>query len=159
MAARSVMFFSLTLALAALAAGCGGGSSSSSASAEDAVAAKERFIEEANKICEQDKSKVPEGFTAYLKQHEGKEPKEEVFAGMIETVLLPVIEEDLARLKKLEAPPEDKKEIDEFLRLQQRGVTAMSKLNRLPEGPAGEKYLEPASRIAKAYGIKFCAQS
>jgi hypothetical protein len=159
LASRSIVLFCLATAFAtAVIVGCGGGDDSSS-SGEGALAAKERFIEEANKICEQDKSKVPEQFTAYLKQHQGDGSKEEVFAGMIKTVLLPVIAEDISKLKELDAPPEDKSEIEEFLRLQQKAVVAMAKLKRLSEGPAGERYLEPPSRIAKAYGIKVCAQS
>jgi hypothetical protein len=155
--------FTIAVAIAAMLSGCGGSGDDSSASggggAEGGALSKEEFIAKANKICERDKSAVPEGFTAYLKVHEGDGSSEEVFAGMIKAILLPVIEKDIAKLEKLEAPPVDQDLIEEFLRLQQRGVKAMSKLDKLSEGPAGERYLEPASRIAKAYGIKVCAQS
>lgn len=158
MAARSITFLSLAIAIAALAAGCGGGSSSSSSEGGGSIT-KEQFIEKANAICEQDRGNLSKEFTAYLKQHQGKESGEEVLAGMMEALLLPRIEKDLAKLKQLETPPGDKEEIDAFLKAQQKAVNEMANLKRLPEGPAGEKYLEPASRLAKAYGIKVCAQS
>jgi hypothetical protein len=166
-----MMLLSLAIAIAALAAGCGGGSGESSsggssgaggpsgAGTSSSSPTKAEFIKQANAICGHDKSNVANQFGAYLKQHQGQGSKEEVFAGMMKAVLLPVIEQDIAKLRTLETPPDDRGRMEAFLAAQQRAVDAMSKLKRLSEGPAGEKYLESASRLAKAYGIEVCAQS
>jgi hypothetical protein len=153
------MSLSLALAIATIAAGCGGGSSSSSAGESSSSLTKEQFIAKASTICSADRGDIGKQFTTYIKQHQGQGSQEEVFAGMMKAILLPNIEEDIAKLRALEPPPGDKARIEAFLDAQQKAVDEMSNVKRLSEGPAGERYLEPASRLAKAYGIKSCAQS
>lgn len=159
MAARSMIFLCLAIAIAAAAVGCGGSDEDSSA-ASDSPLTKTEFIKQAEEVCNQARGNLSGAFTAYLKKHENSSlSKEEVFADMMQTVLLPTIEKGIEGLEELEPPPADKARIEAFLVAQQKGVDSMRNLKRLSEGPDGEKYLEPASTLARAYGIRACAQS
>jgi hypothetical protein len=163
MSARSTGLLCLAVAVAAIslvAAGCGGGDSASSASSGGSNLTKAEFINKAEAICDEEREKIVTEFNTYFARHKSSgKSEDELFADLIKEVLLPSVENDIKRLRALGTPAGEEERIDAFLSAQQRGVEEMSTLKTLPKGPAGEKYLEPASRLAKAYGIKHCAQS
>lgn len=155
-----MMLLSLAIAIAAAAVGCGGSGDDSSAADGASPLTKAAFIKKANAICGREREGTLAGFQTYLKQHQGSNlSEEELFADMMRVVLLPAVENDIAKLKELEPPAGNEARIEAFLVAQQKAVDGMSKVDRLSKGPSGERFFEPASQMAKAYGIDDCAQS
>lgn len=171
LSARLIALLGMVIAAAALVAGCGGGGDNSSTSGNStsgnsssasggSTITKAVFIQKASAICEEERSKITKEFETYFQRHQGSgKSEEELLADLVKEVLIPSIQNDIDRLRKLGTPAGEESRVNAFLNAQQRAVDEMSKVKTLSQGPAGEKYLEPASRLAKAYGIRLCAQS
>jgi hypothetical protein len=169
------MLLSLVMAIAALGAGCGSGGSDSSSSegafsttggstaggtsVKTSSLSKDEFVKQANAICERERKNILTEFDAYFAKHKGEKEAAQVFADMIHVVLLPTVENDIAKIRALGAPEGDEAEIELFLEEQQKAVEAAAKAKRISDEEPLSTYFEGPTKLARAYGLEGCTQS
>jgi len=143
--------------LAALVAGCGGGDETTDASV---TLTKVEFVKQGDAICQAGNKEIEEGFEEFAKENdlpENKEPSKEQGVELVETVLLPSIEQQGEELRELGAPEGDEEQIDEMLTALEDAVAeGEDEPEILFEGKT-DPFGKP-NQLAEDYGFKVCGQ-
>lgn len=143
--------------LAALVAGCGGGDETTD---ESVTLTKVEFIKQGDAICKAGNKEIEEGFEEFAEENdlpENKEPSKEQGVELVETVILPSVQQQGEELRELGAPEGDEDQVDEMLTALEDAVAeGEDEPELLFEGdtdPFGD-----ANQQAKAYGFKVCGE-
>ncbi len=126
--------------------GCGGGS--------DGPPSRAEFIERGDVIC--NRAAAEQRALAPLATVESQPPANR--SSYIEPVLVKSIEKELRRLKALGLPPGDKKKIEAVFKEIEKGLKD-AKLDPLDPLVNATDPFRKANRLARAYGLKACAES
>jgi hypothetical protein len=156
---------SATIAVAAAIAiavsGCGGGSDGDEITASSL--SKAEFIRKADAICAKGQRQVERNFGAFAKKTKldvkqvAKNPTKEQVNGLVNTVLIPVIEEEVAKIRALGAPAGDEDKIEAMLDATEEGIPTAEDLPRTVLEQTGVAF-GVGSRLAKEYGLTVCGQ-
>lgn len=153
LAARAVPL----LGLALIAAGCGGGQQAGGEESSGSAGAppKAQFIKQADKICTEADNRQDRMRGIYLKKHANAEASQ---AGQIELVAeaaLPPIDQEVAKLAKLELPAEGAAEVEALVgELEKRVGEADEDPKAVVEGNWS---LASVEKRAKKFGFNACA--
>jgi hypothetical protein len=136
-----------------LGTGCGSPKKTTASTATTAAISKAQFIAQGNAICRQGNERLKAAQQTLEKSLGKREPTKVQIAAYVSTIFLPQIEDQIARIKALGAPPGEEAQVATMLALAQRD------LSRVRSDPAS---LSPASfarfaRAAHAYGLTACA--
>jgi Na+-translocating ferredoxin:NAD+ oxidoreductase RNF subunit RnfB len=147
--------FSIALAVCA---GCG-----SSGGAEPLT--KAQFTNQANQICAKAGKEIVKKLSTFVEDqpNEGAgQSRDELFAGAMKTVVLPLTEAKANQIEALAAPVGDEKKIEAYLASLHAGISAIKKQEStsfaaLHDSLVGfEQALAPSRKLAVAYGMQEC---
>lgn len=143
------------LAIAMIVAGCGSSSDDTTASLT-----KAEFIAQADAICKKGNGEIESEFESFAKENdikENEEPSKAQGAELVETVLVPNVENQSEEIRDLGAPSADEEEITAMLDALDEGV---EEAEAEPETVFTSKTdpFGPANKIAKEYGLEVCGQ-
>jgi hypothetical protein len=143
--------------LAALVAGCGGGDDTTD---ETVTLTKVEFIKQGDAICKAGNKEIEKGFEEFAEENdlpENKEPSQEQGVELVETVLLPNVQQQAEELRELGAPEGDEEQVDELLTsLEDAVAEGEDEPELLFEGktdPFGD-----VNQQASDYGFKVCGE-
>lgn len=139
-----------------LVAGCGGDSDTGTTSA--APLPKAEFIKRADAICAQHLEETRTKFLAYgksvAKAGETAAEREGHIAVVAETIVAPELRQEIADIRALGVPEGDQGKVEAILVAIEGGITkVIAQPRRAVEGSGA---LEPAGRLARAYGFQVC---
>jgi hypothetical protein len=103
------------VALAALVAGCGGGDDTTD---ETVTLTKAEFIKQGDAICKQGNKEIEEGFEKFAEENDvpkNQEPSKEQGVELVETVILPNVQQQADQIRELGAPEGDEEQVDELI--------------------------------------------
>lgn len=143
--ALSFALFGMLLSLVWL-AGCGGGS--------EGPLSKAEFIERGNAIC--GRAATEQRALAPPATVNSQPPANR--SSYVEPVLVKSIEKELRRLKAIDLPPGDKKKIKAIFKEIEKGIKD-AELDPLDPLVNATDPFRKANRLARAYGLKACAES
>jgi hypothetical protein len=150
------------LAAAAIVVGCGDDESSGSGS-DGSIAtsslSKEQFVKKVTELCNKGREDVPQRATAYQEKNPpGKGSAAEYRAKAVQAVLLPMLEEEIAKIREIGAPEGEEEQVEAMLGAQQQGVDEVAALDSLePREGVMEAYFAEATRAMNDYGLEECA--
>jgi len=143
--------------LAALVAGCGSGDETAD---ETVTLTKVEFIKQGDAICKAGNKEIEEGFEEFAEENdlpENQEPNDEQSVELVETVILPGIQQQGEELRDLGAPEGDEEQVDELLTsLEDAVAEGEDDPESLFEGstdPFGE-----VNQLATDYGFEVCGE-
>lgn len=143
--------------LAALVAGCGGGDETTD---ETVTLTKVEFIKQGDAICQTGNKEIEEGFEEFAKENnlpENKEPSKEQGVELVETVLLPSIQQQGEEIRELGAPEGDEEQVDELLTsLEDAVAEGEDDPESLFSGDT-DPFGKP-NQMASDYGFKVCGE-
>jgi len=145
------------VALAALVAGCGGGDDTTD---ETVTLTKAEFIKQGDAICKQGNKEIEEGFEEFAEENDvpkNQEPSKDQGVEIVETVILPNVQQQADEIRELGAPEGDEEQVDEL-------VTSLE--DAVAEGEDDPEILfnddtDPFAKVnqqATAYGFKVCGE-
>jgi hypothetical protein len=119
---------------------------------------KAAVIKNADVACRQTRAGLIGEQEAYLATHNSEElPQGELVANMTKTVLLPKIEAEIEKIRKLGAPAGDEKQVEAILLAQLAGVDEVAGLRALETNEALEAPFAEANKMRKGYGFRVCS--
>lgn len=145
------------VALAALVAGCGGGDDTTD---ETVTLTKAEFIKQGDAICKEGNKEIEEGFEEFAEENDlpkNKEPSNEQGVEIVETVILPNVQQQAEEIRDLGTPEGEEEQVDEL-------VTALE--DAVAEGEDDPEALfsgdtDPFADVnqqAVDYGFKVCGE-
>lgn len=152
----------LTAAVAAavlvgLVAGCGGGDETTD---ETVTLTKAEFIKQGDAICKEGNQEINKGFEDFYEENdlpENQEPNKEQSIEIVETVILPSIQQQGEGIRDLGAPEGDEEQVDELLDSLDEAVAAgeddPESLFKSDTDPFGD-----TNQLATDYGFKVCGE-
>lgn len=115
---------------------------------------KAAFLTKANASCSKKKESLLEKLAAYAKQNESKKQPAEVFtANAYKAVLVPMMEAQMAEIRKLGAPAGDEEEIEAMLAAQQATIDEFKEQKTLESTDEFERYFADATQMFRDYGF------
>jgi hypothetical protein len=142
----------ITAAIATVVFGCGadngGGKTATSPS-------KAEFIRQANSACARERSGLKERLSAFERFRAGEKP--EPYADAVHFVLLPTIEEEIARVEELDPPGGEEERVDTILFAQKSTLDSLAVKQRVASISFAEKAFAAPARMLRAYGLASCA--
>jgi hypothetical protein len=150
---------------ALLVAGCGGSDSSTTVTVQTGSLSKTEFVEKADAICKAARTEFLAKYESLLQQHKSelfakdatKEKQEAVIGEVVDSVLTPNMEGQIAKISKLGAPQSYAPEVTAFLEaIQTKLEEIQSDHSALGSTQFPFKKAEDAARRAGMYG---CAES
>ncbi len=152
------------IASTAIVAGCGDNEDSSSASqsGDRTIATssldKEAYIKKAEAACEREGKGAIGELESYLNKHsQDGLPQDKLLANAFKATLLPLVEAQIAAIRKLGAPAGDEEEIEALLAAQQEAVDEAQKAKNLNSTGDFEKHFIEATKEFESYGFGACA--
>ncbi len=150
------------LALCVLVAGCGSDDGGSPAQADappvtTSSLSKEEFIQRAGAVCDRARQTALPELSTYAEKHKGV-PREELLADAFKAVLVPMVEQEMAAIRKLGAPPGDEEEIEAILAAQQEGIDRVKRIEKARSGSEFPAYFEAADEMLLDYGLTGCSR-
>ncbi|MET0305166.1 MAG: hypothetical protein ABW196_02930 [Solirubrobacterales bacterium] len=182
---RTMTLLIAALSVVVLAAGCGGdddtdttsaagnssaGAESGSSPAGDvqsgngqsgdsstASLSREEFIAQAGAACAKESKNLLTEINSYFVSRQSKGlPEKALIAKTIKATLGPVVEAEIAAIRQLDAPVEDKDQIEAMLSAQEAGLERMKKLKQASDLGDAEDLFDDATRMLEAYGLEGC---
>jgi hypothetical protein len=141
-------------------AGCGDDDDGGDGGVPTGDVSKQDYIAEANQVCEEGDTQLDEAARAFFVEELGlgqnERPTDEQIAQFAEEEAIPVIQDQIDKLREIEAPEADADEITEIYN------AAQAALDEAVEDPsilATEQTdpFEETNRLAEEYGITECA--
>ncbi len=153
--ARLTIAWVAALAVVMVAAGCGGGSGSVDTTLAVSPLSKPQFIKKTDLICYGAKTRMFGELVAYKNAHPSL-PRSNPGTEAVKDILIPSVEEQLVKLRKLGAPAGDTHQIEamwvglesSLRQIEEQGVSASGAIRHL--------FLPNGQRIY-AYGMHGCA--
>lgn len=138
----------------ALATGCG-------SSGEEPLS-KAEFIKQANQICNLQGTEVTERLSTYAEEQPPNQTQDELYAGAVKTILLPITEARIDEIGSLAPPQGDEKQVNAYLSAEQNGVDEIKRQEATSFAALNDSLIEfekpfkPAAKLAQEYGFKEC---
>jgi hypothetical protein len=151
--AQSRALVIVAVSLAVLPTSCGG--TEENASTPPSSVGKAEFVKRANAVCEQQRAGLMKEVSSYENLH--SDDKVGSFVDAVHWVFLPAIDEEIAKLEELEAPPRDEKRIDAMLYAQKAALDSVAVLPAVASVAAAERRFAKSGRQLHAYGLSACA--
>jgi hypothetical protein len=145
------------VALAALVAGCGGGDDTTD---ETVTLTKAEFIKQGDAICKQGNEEIEEGFEDFAEENDvpkNKEPSNEQGVEIVETVILPNVQQQAEEIRELGAPEGDEEQVDELVTSLEDAVAEGEDDPEILFNDDTDPFAE-VNRQATAYGFKVCGE-
>ena len=150
---RLIALVAGALAIFLVVAGCGGGDSDSST----ASITKAEFIKQADAACKKSEEEIQNDFAVYIKKHEDlKNPTEADYAELVETILVPNVDQEVEDIRALGAPSGDEDQVEAMLEAREESVKTAEDDPQLVLNES-DKVFAKASKLAKEYGLEGCA--
>jgi hypothetical protein len=151
-----LILFAGACSAALLVAGCGGGGGSTTITMSSI--GKVQFVREADAICVKGSHQVEDAASEYLREHpKALQGKEELdFDKLVQTILVPAVEQELEELRALGAPKGDQGQVEAILVAVEEG-REKSEEDPKPAVVGGSKAFVKANELAKEYGLELCA--
>jgi hypothetical protein len=157
------------LVLALVGVGCGSDSSSGGSGGDggsdgiestevtESSISKAQYIKKAEAVCEKATEQLEADFGTFVKQQGNPEkPSEAVYEELLEAVVTPNISVEIEELSELEVPEGDADEIEAMLEARVESIEiAEEEPKAIIQNTA--KVFAKASKVARAYGLKACA--
>ncbi len=146
--------------IAIVVAGCGGDDGNEVTASS---LGKAEFIAKADAICAKGQRQVERNFGTFAKktdlniQQITKNPTKEQVNGLVNTVLIPAIEEEITEIRALGAPAGDEDKIEAMLDATEEGIATAEDLPQTVLEQTGVAF-GVGSRLAKEYGLTVCGQ-
>ena len=152
----------LTAAIAAavlvgLVAGCGGGGETTD---ETVTLTKAEFIKQGDAICKEGNQEIEKGFEDFFEENdipENQEPSKAQSAEIVETVILPNVQQQGEGIRDLGVPEGDEEQVNELLDSLEEAVAAgeddPESLFESDTDPFGD-----TNQLATDYGFKVCGE-
>jgi hypothetical protein len=140
----------------AVAAGCG----SNDAPTETTPSlSKAAFVQQADAICRNARDEIIKAI-AKIPRHGEPRVREKIERGLISSVLIPALEEEVDRLRALGAPAGDAAAIEQILKLAEGAIdeakTEPESYVGGEEYRSGSEHYGRANQLARRYGMKDC---
>jgi len=151
------------LAISAMVVGCGADEDSGSpapsqgASVTTSSLSKEEFIKRAGEACNRARQNTLPELSAYAEKHDDV-PQEQMLANALREVFVPVVEQEMAAIKRLGAPSGDEEEIEAILAAQQEGIDRAKRLKRVKSAAEFPGYFDAADEKLLDYGLAGCSR-
>jgi ABC-type Fe3+-hydroxamate transport system substrate-binding protein len=157
---RLIAMLAGAVAIAVIAAGCGSSSSDDSSSSSTASLTKQQFIAQADAICKKGNTEINEGFESFAKENnvpQNQEPSKEQGKEIVETVLVPSLQEQSEGIRALGAPSGDEDEVSAMLDSLDESI---EKAEDDPEALFDSKSdpFAKTNELASDYGLKVCGE-
>jgi hypothetical protein len=159
---RLIALAALALAIVLAGAGCGGGSGDGDATAESVAAgslSKAEFIEKGDEICTKAGEQSQSEFADFVKENNitaKKGPSEAQFGEVGETILIPLLQQQLDELRALGAPKGDEAEIKALLEAIEASLEEVEKEPAVASSL--ETLLAAPDKLSQEYGFKVCGK-
>jgi hypothetical protein len=143
------------VAIAVIAAGCG-----SSDDETTTTLTKQQFIAQADAVCKKGNTEIEEGFETFAKENDipqNQEPSDEQGKEIIETVIVPSIQEQADGIRALGAPSGDEDEISAMLDALDEGIEEAEDDPEALFDSKSDPFAEP-NELARDYGLKVCGE-
>jgi len=115
------------------------------------------FVKRANAACSKESKNLIEDVEAYGERRSSEHLPEGVsVANTVKAVVLPIVEAEIAAIRRLEGPPQDRKQIEAMLVAQQSAVDEVKKLKSLKSFEEVEDHFSKAAKQLKGYGLTAC---
>lgn len=164
-AGRKLLLLGLALLLAV--AGCGGGGVASTTSTQEEkpetvhVPTKAQFAEKLGDVCQAHTDRQVVAREKWQKKH-GYPTAEKAGRAQLEkelvVVILPIVRDTIHDVGQLNAPPQERKKLQEFRRALARGIKASEKDPSWVATNEGEPFAE-ARTLSSELGTVFCGQA
>lgn len=163
---RGVLVIAGVLAALLLVAGCGsdeddatGSSAGGEVTVETGSLSKAEFIEQANEVCAKSREQLAEKVLEFVEESQENPTKPSEGSPEVEFVedtYVPSFQQQLDKISAIGAPAGDEKQITVFLQTMQDGIDRAAEE---PQAAAdGDISLDEAAKLARAYGLKNCAE-
>lgn len=154
---RILALFAGALLSVTLMAGCGDDGSTGATTSPPI--GKAEFIKRADAACTRRVEEAREKFLAYgksvAKANESAAERQAHLDAVAKTIIAPELQQQIADIRALGAPRGDKGEVEAILLAIEAGITkAQAHPKRAIE--ESQRLLEPAGRLASAYGLQVC---
>jgi hypothetical protein len=159
---RSNATIAAIVAIAIGVAGCGGGGDDGSEISTSSLS-KAEFTRKAEAICVKGQKQVERNFGAFAKKTDfnlrqvSQNPTKAQVNGLVNSVLIPAIKQEIAAIRALGAPQGDEDQIEAMLEANEEGIATAEDLPREVLEKT-EVAFGVASRLAKEYGLALCGQ-
>lgn len=155
---------SAVAAIAALLLGGCGGSEGSEISVETGSLTKAQFIEKAEAICDEGDERFQDELSDFLRRNSdlgsSRSEREATAEELVDTIYLPIQEEQIDRITALGAPSGDQEEIAAILEAFREGLEEAESHPLRFVRAASVTYLpfDRATKLAEAYGFTVCGR-
>lgn len=150
------VLLSLVATLGSALVGCGSGDPSETTKTSSLT--KAEFIRRAERICAHGSENLLPLVTRYMQHHVTPHQTEaELTAEAIRETVLPKFQIQIDELRRLSAPPGDKKQIEAFLAAMQHATDSLAQRARLSLVTGIDHEFQQAGELALNYGIVNCA--
>jgi hypothetical protein len=139
-------------AILMIAGGCGSGGGSDEVT--ESSISKPKYVAELDATCGRFDKEIQTDFTVYLKKIEQDETKI-VPADIVETILVPNMEEELDEIRSLGAPQGEVAKVEAIIGAIER---TLEKREEKPETAMNESFWGDATPLAEKFGLKICGQ-
>jgi hypothetical protein len=149
---RLTIFAGAAMAVCALMVGCGGSDDSSPLS-------RAAFIEEAGDACKAERQGLTQRWSSYLENPSVRQvPEDVLWAKVYRTLFLPVVENEIAAIRRLDPPPGDEAKIKAILAAEQAGVEEVKRKTKAKSIENFGNYFAAANKKLRAYGLRACVK-
>lgn len=157
-----VILMSFAVLAALLAAGCGDSANSADeangvVTVQTGSLTKEKFIEKADRICEDSRAEFERKFSAFGQRSSSTANFIDRAKEAIDTVFVPIYEKQIDQISSLGAPSGDEEEVASIL------TSIQQSLDKAQQEPLQffreNKPFPEAEKLARAYGLTGCADS
>ena len=138
------------LAAAMIGAGCGG--------SDDPEITKAEFIKEVDAVCAKGNKQIETKFIDYVQStgfKVGQQPSEKQLEELLETLLIPTVEQETEEIEDLGMPKGDEQEVEALLAAIEEGREKAEEDPKSVILETGVAFAK-ADELAKKYGLKVC---
>ena len=153
---RSGTSLAILLAAGALIAGCGGGGGDETTASSTGPLTKDAYIARADQICAQGTLTVGQ---AGREQFGSSQPTKEQAVQFGQDVVVPSLEDTLAKLRALEPPAGDQTATSSIYDALEQAVDKLKQDPELFVESSQGSAFDRANQLAQAYGFKQCGQA
>jgi hypothetical protein len=152
------LFITLLAVLAVIAAGCGGGGDRTDKTDNPAGSSlsKAEFLKQGNAICVEGNEELDEAFEE-RNISKSKPQTEKQRAKVAEEIILPVISEEVERIRRLGTPSGEGRKVDEILSTIEAGIEEAEEDPTLLAEPTGGPFVW-ANEMTREYGLVSCGE-
>jgi hypothetical protein len=161
---RLIGLFAVLAAAIVVIGGCGNSEDAAGTTAASEQTTPEltkaQFVKQANAICAKGNEELNKGFQRFLKQHnvpEGQPPSPKQLGEVAETIVVPVVGNQIEEIRALGAPSGEEEQVETFLAAAEAGVEKSEKEPKSLLNAKGSPF-EKANELARESGLRACSE-